>query len=369
MKKISSYQLFSVVTIYEIGTTVVFGFSSETGRAAWIAVLISTSIGILINLVYLMLMHMNPGLSLVQWYTSELGTFIGGCIAWLYPLAFIYDGARGLADLDILVPSTLLPKTPILVIRLIFILVIIYALFSGLEAIARMSEIFLPIIVILFILEIILLFLSDSVNLQYIKPFLGKGWGTIWKSVFPLGITQTFGQSIEFAMIWPLVKDSSKIVKSTLSAIIFAGIFMAILDALAIVVFGENTFSNSVFPMYRLIRVINVGRFIENLEAVNVLYFLTTMFFKLVLHFYTSITAVQQLTYSKNKKTFIIPVAIIAFFISMGMSQSASEHLEVGIKIIPYNLWFPLHYILPVALLITICVKRKCMKLNLKRIN
>lgn len=364
MERISNHQLFTLLLLYEIGSTVIFGFSSNAGRAAWIAVLISTFIGVLINVVYLLLMKMNPGLTLVEWYPAQLGVRIGVPISWVYALEFIYDGSRGLCDLKVLIPNTILPKTPAFVIELIFISVIAYALYSGLEAIARLSELFLPVIIILAFLEVVFLFFSDVINIQYMKPFLGKGWGSIWKSVFPLGITQTFGQSIEFTMIWPLVKDSKKIVKNTLGAIISAGIFIAILDILAILVFGENTFSNSTFPMYRLIKVINVGKFIENLDAINILYFLITAFLKLYIHLYCAVKAIQQLTYAKNKNIFIIPICAIVFYMSMNMRIRTAEHIEVGTKVVPYNLWLPLFYVLPIILLTVTLIRKKIMEVK-----
>lgn len=364
MERISNSQLFTLLILYEIGSTVIFGFSVEAGRSAWISVLISTFIGVLINIVYFTLMNMNPGLTLIEWFPDQLGVFIGIPISWMYALEFIYDGGRALSDLHILIPSTILPKTPIFVVELIFISIIAYALFSGLETIARLSQVFVLLIVILSLTEFIFLFQSDVINYQYMKPFMGKGWENILKSVFPLGITQTFGQSIEFAMIWPFIKDSKKVVKSTMGAIILAGLFIAFFDIIAILVFGENTFSNSIFPMYRLIKVINVGNFIENLDAINVLYFLSTLFFKLYIHLYCAVKAIQQLTYTKNKNVFIIPVCATVLYLAMNMAKTASEHIEVGTKIVPYNIWLPLFYILPIILLMISWFRKRVSKLN-----
>lgn len=364
MEEISSKQLFSMLLLFEIGSTIIFGFSTHAGRAAWASVLLSTLIGILINIVYYTLMKLNSGLTLIEWYPAQLGFFIGTPIAWIYALEFIYDGGRALSDLQILIPTTILPKTPMFVVELIFILVIIYALFSGIKTVARISQLFFPIMAILSIIEIILLAQSDVINYQYIKPFFGKGWEDIKDAVFPLGITQTFGQSIEFAMIWPIVKDSSNIFKSTIKGITIAGLFIALLDIIAVSVFGETTFSSSIFPMYRLVRVINVGHFIENLDAINVLYFLTTLFFKLYIHLYCALKSIQILTYSKDYRKFIIPICALVLYMSLNMSTSAAEHLAVGTKIIPFTLWLPLFYIFPILLLIITIIKRRISQLN-----
>lgn len=59
MEKISSYQLFILVFLYEIGSTIIFGFASSAGRDAWISVLISTFIGVIINIVYYIIFKLN----------------------------------------------------------------------------------------------------------------------------------------------------------------------------------------------------------------------------------------------------------------------------------------------------------------------
>lgn len=359
MEKISSYQLFTLVFLYEIGSTIIFGFASSAGRDAWISVLISTFIGVIINIVYYIIFKLNRRSNLIGWFLAQFGIWIGTPIAYVYALEFIYDGSRGLADLEILLPSTILPKTPVLVIEFIFIFVITYALISGIEVIARLGEIFFPTIIFIFIIEVILICNSNMLNIQYIRPVLGKGWGNVWKAVWPLGITQTFGQTIEFTMLWPLVKKPEKIIKITTIATILAGVFIAFFDILSIMALGENTFSNSNFPLYRLIRLISVGDFIENLDAIGVIYFLTTAFFKASIHFFCATQAIEQLTFAKNKYMPIFIIVVIGLYLGLNMASSAAEHLQTGLKIVPLYLWIPLFYVLPIILLIVTVFRNK----------
>ncbi len=349
----------TLTTLYQIGTTVIFGFASVAGRAAWISVLISTCIGVGINLLYVTLMHMHPGLTLVQWYPKQFGKWLGTPIAWMYPLQLLYVAGRIIGDLRFLIPNTLLPKTPHVIISSIVLIVAAYALFSGIEIIGRLGELFFPIIILLFFTQVILILSSDIINPQYIKPITGKGWKTIWESVWPLGITQTFGQTIEFAMIWPLVKESKKIFKVSAIATIISGIVIASLDILAVLVLGEGTFSRSIFPMFRLIRIINVGNFIENLDAINVLLFLTTAFFKICLHLFAAIRGIQQLSYAKNSRVFILPAIVIVLYLGMNMAANAPEHIEAGLKILPYNLWILLFFVLPGILFIVAWIRNR----------
>lgn len=360
MERISNYQLFALVFLYEVGSTLVFGFASTAGRAAWISVLISAFIGILINFVYFTIFKMNPGLTIVEWYQTQFGKWLGVPIAWIFVLELIYDGCRGIADLEIVIPSTVLPRTPIFVVQCIYLAVITYALFSGIEIMARLGELFFPLVVFLCLILIIMIFSSNILNVDYIKPVLGKGWSNIWNSVWPLGITQTFGQTIEFTMLWPLVKKPEKIMRTTFFATILAGLLIAFFDVLAVLGLGENTFSKSIFPVFRLFRLISVGDFFENLDAISILFLLSNSFIKSALHLFNAVRGIQQLTYSKSK-IFILTVVIIVLLGGNKMATSSPEHLAVGLKIVPYNLWFPLYYVLPIILLIVTLIRNKFM--------
>ncbi|MDP4089273.1 MAG: endospore germination permease [Bacillota bacterium] len=359
MERLSNYQLFTLVSLYEIGSTIIFGFASNAGRGAWIAVLISTAAGVAINVVYFILLRMNPGLTLVEWFPAQFGKWIGLPISWIYALEFMYDGGRGLGDLKILVPSTILPRTPVYIIQVTFMILITYALFSGVEIIARLGEMFLPLLLLVYLIDMIFIICSGIIHIQYIKPIMGEGWSSVMKAVWPLGITQTFGQTIEFTMIWPLINKQGKILKATLLATIISGIFIAAIDLLALLVLGENTFSHSLFPIYRMIRVISIGEFIENVDAINVIFFLTTAFFKLFIHLWCAVRAIQILTFSKRNRKAILFVIIIVSYMGMNMAENSAEHLSTGLKIVPYSLWVPLFYVLPILLFIVTLLRKK----------
>ncbi len=357
MERISSYQLFSMTMLFQIGTTIIFGFSSSAGRDAWIASLISTAIGVLIVSVYLFLMKLQPGLTLVEWFPTQFGKWIGTPIAWMYPLLFLYDAGRATGDIKDLIPTTILPLTPQIVIVLSFLSVITYTVYSGIENIGRISGIWMPIIVFLYLIVVGLIAASGIIDFKNTQPIVNKGWGNIMGAVWPLGITQTFGETIEFAMIWPLVKEEQKIVKVTLIATLASGLLICSVDFIAILVLSEKYFSDSIYPIYTLIQQIDVADFIENLDSISVILFLTTAFFKISLHIFSAVYGMQKLLKAKSYRIFIIPVAAAVSYLGMTMADSVLEHSEVGLKILPFNLWIPLFYVLPILLFIVTIAK------------
>ncbi|WP_332697041.1 GerAB/ArcD/ProY family transporter [Halalkalibacter lacteus] len=367
MGRISLYQLFCITIFYQLGTTVVFGFAAGAGRDSWLVILLSTFIGAIIVALYTVIMRLNPGLTLVEWYPAQLGPWIGIPIAWLYPLLALYDVGRILADLQFAVSTTLLPNTPPLVFLGLTMFVIVVGLLYGIEVLGRIGELIFPILLTLFVIQLILLLGSGVINLDNLQPFLANGWEVIWGEIWPLGLTQTFAQSLELAMIWALTKQTGRIIKPTLIATFLSGMLIMSLNILAITVLGEGLFQQSMYPMYLLIQQISIGEFIENLHAISVLQFTTTAILKLYIHAFVAVYAIQQLLFLRNHHIIIIVVAIIGIYMGMTMATSAQEHIYVGTDIFPYNLWIPLLFVFPSILLIVSIIRKIWSKKKVKR--
>ncbi|MBB3114462.1 spore germination protein KB [Paenibacillus phyllosphaerae] len=352
MNKISMYQLFAITFIFQLGTTIIFGFGGSAGRDAWIGQLVSCFLGVFLVLVYIALMKKNPGLTFVQWFPAQLGRWLGMPLAFLYPLMSLYVVGRIIADIRDMVSTTVLTKTPLLVITGVFVFIIAYSVYGGIELVSRLGEMFLPVILIMFIIEVILLSGSGAVRINNILPVLEHGWEPVWKVVYPAGITQSFGETIVLAMLWPETKHPEKVMKVTILATIMSGLMLTCLDVMAILIFG-GMFSSFLYPLYTVLGLISIGNFIENLQMFGVLYFLMTALLKSVVHMFAAVRGFQQLTRMKNYRVLIIPGSAITLVLGMTMSQNISEHIyrhhfEI---LVPY-IWVPLLLVLPILLLL-----------------
>lgn len=364
MERISNYQLFAMTVLFQLGTTIIFGFASTSGRDAWIAALVSGIFGVVEVILFTTLMRLQPGLTLVEWFPAQLGRWLGTPIAWMYPLLFIYGSARIITDLKDLIQTTILQGTPPLVYLVLFMIVVSYVVYAGIEVLGRLGEFWLPVILLFFITETILLLSSGITHFEYLQPVLYKGWEPVWNSVWPLGVTQSTGETLLFAMVWASTKHPERIMKTTVLALVLSMICIALLDILAIIVLGEVNFQRSVMPLYILLQQISVFGFIENLDAIGIMYFIITSFFKMSFYMFATVRGIQQLTLIRNNRVLIVPVALCILFIGMTMASSLQEHLEVGLKIYPWNLWLPMLLVLPTILLIVIWIRKTFVKRN-----
>lgn len=344
--------MFAITFIFQLGTTIIFGFGGSADRDAWIAELVSCGLGVFVILIYTTLMRMNPGLTLVQWFPAQFGRWIGTPIAFLYPLLFLYHVGRIIADVRDMVSTTLLLITPLIIISGVFAIIIAYCVYGGIEIISRLGEIFLPILLILFSIEVIFLLSSGVMHSNNLQPILEKGWAPIWKVVYPGGITQAFGETLVLAMFWPEIKHPEKVMKITILSTLLSGIMIACFDLLAILVFG-GMFSRMLYPLFTLLGLISIGKFIENLQMFGILYFLMTALLKSVIQMFAAVRGIQQLTNMKSYRVLIIPACVIALYLGMTMSKNIVEHIYYDyFKIVVPYVWVPLFIVLPTILLI-----------------
>ena len=364
MNKISLYQLFVITYIYQLGTTVIFGFGARANKDAWIAQLVSMCIGVLVILIYTTLMRMNPGLTLVQWFPAQFGRWIGTPIAFLYPLLYLYHVGRGLADIRDIVSTTILFNTPLLIIEGVFIMFIAYCVYGGIEVISRLGEIIFPLLLVMFFIQVTFLFSSGVMHINNLRPVLENGWTPIGKTVLPEGITQPFGESIIFAMFWTNTNHPEKIMKITILSIILSGVMLTCWNIMAIAVFG-NLFPHFLYPLYTLLGMISIGNFIENLQILGILYFFATSLIKLVVNMLGALKGFEQLTRMTDYRVLIIPASIITLILGMTMSKNITEHLYYDhMKILVPYIWVPMFLILPAILLIVTWFRQKVFKIK-----
>src|SRR4051812_1291957 len=176
MEKISSWQLFILIFLFEMGTALVLpiGFSSQ--KDVWLSILIASVGGIILFLLYDYLFREYPNLLLSGYTRKILGRNLGWIVSLLYAILFIYTASRDLRETGDLLVSSVYNQTPLMVIETMLIMVIIYALYKGIEVLARTAEIFFVVLLFLGLIGIISVISTGIVNLGNFQPILENGW-------------------------------------------------------------------------------------------------------------------------------------------------------------------------------------------------
>ncbi|MBE5102064.1 GerAB/ArcD/ProY family transporter [Priestia aryabhattai] len=361
-EKISVIQLFALMFIFDMGSSVVVSYGINAGKAAWLAILLGMCGGIILFFIYYFLYRQYPTIRFTGYARKIFGKYVGWIIGLLYCLYFLYIAARNVRDLGDLLVSSTLTETPLFAVITSLVLVICYVIYLGTEALGRTAEVFIVILLLLGITGNFFVFVSGEVHIHNLRPFLENGWGPILNTVFPTLIAYPFGQMLVFTMLLPALNRPTLTKKVWLSALICSGLTLAWTSSLNIAVLSIDTAERSTFPTLTTVGKVNLFDFIERLDAIVVFILLITIFFKASILLHCTILGITDLFKLENGKRVVFLLGGILIFLSMVMASNYSEQREEGGYVLDYYLNFPLLIVIPLCMLIISIIRNHIKK-------
>jgi len=242
--RISSIQLFLILSGFLFGSTVILAPVLRAKNDAWLALLIGGIAGALLMEVYAAIALLNPSKTLVDILREKMGRVAGNILAVMYIWYFIHLASLVLRNYGEFIRTTTFPETPMVVVIGILAAVLVYAVNSGIEVIGRLSELLVPVIPLaILIINLSLITIHDFTAFL---PFLENGMGPVLKA--SLGyISLPFGEAVAFLMLFPHLNKQEKLKKVVfVSAIVstLIGIVVFFRDAM---VLGPDLIARTTF--------------------------------------------------------------------------------------------------------------------------
>jgi spore germination protein KB len=357
--KISASQLFILMVLFELGTSLLLPVAMEAKQDAWLAILLGMVGSFVLFLVYHKLYSYYPDLLPTEYMQKILGKAMGTVLAFLYILYFIYDVARVLRDIGEMLLTFAYPDTPLFIANALLILVIIYTVRKGIEVIARSGEIFFIFIYILAVTGFILIVCSGLIDFKNLQPVLEEGILPVLKVVSTQILYFPYGEAIVFTMILPYLKNPKKAKVTMLCATGLTGINLTITMIINISVLGVDLTARSQFPLLSTVQSIQVADFLERLDVFFMLALVIGGFFKISVLFYAAVIGTANLFKIKSPSRLSYPLGLIILFMSMTISSNFQEHLHEGIGVEMFVLHIPLLAIIPPLLLLVAFLKNR----------
>jgi spore germination protein KB len=141
MERISKYQLGAMIILFQIGSTPLFELGIKAGQDAWLVVIISMLLGLLLLFLFLAIQSREPEKNWSQLLVQYFGSFVGKTVLLLYSIMFTYESMRNIRDFGDLTLLTILPHGPISLIMLVMLTLSIYAIYKGIEVFFRLAEV------------------------------------------------------------------------------------------------------------------------------------------------------------------------------------------------------------------------------------
>lgn len=357
--KINGFQLFSVIFLFELGSALLLGLGAGAQQDAWMVVIMGILFGCGLYLVFSKLYNLYPSLPLTQYLRKILGRYLGWGIGLLYVIYFLYISSRVLRDFEELLVISAYRESTRLTIGIIMMGCVMYAVYKGLEVFFRISELCFFLIIIMLLLLILFEFASGIVKFDHLRPVLENGWKPVLKAFFPTTMTFPFGEMITFTILLPYLNKQEKAKKVGIIGIIISGMFLLIETLLNIAIEGADIYTRSAFPILTAVSYINIAEFIQRLDTLVIISMVILGFVKITVFFFCATIGTADLFHIKQPKILIYPVGIIVLVSSIIMAPNDIEHLNEGLKVVPYYLHLPMQVGIPILLLIIALIKQK----------
>ncbi|KKI90557.1 hypothetical protein WQ54_21765 [Bacillus sp. SA1-12] len=361
MKKenINGLQLFYVLVGFEIGTAIILGIGSGAKQDAWLATLISMLCGLILMGVFTQLSLYYPNDTLFSMLPKIIGKYLSYPITLILIIYLIYIAATVCRDFGELISSTMLVRTPTVVIIASFMVLIIYCLRGGVEAFGRMGEVIFPIYFISLIVLWVLLLNVDDFTLKNLTPVMGNGLKPIVKEVYPGIINFPFGEMIIIMMFMPYLNNKQIIRKVGMFVILIGGLILTINSIFVLCVLGPAIYDENWFPFFTATQMVSIADFLERFDALVILMMVSGVFFKVGGCTFGAAVGISHLVKLNQTKSVLLGLGTIITPLSLLIATNLVEYLEIAYDyLIPY-LFAPLQLILPIILLCIAFIRKK----------
>ena len=293
--------------------------------AGWIIVLLSGIYSLVGYFFLSSLLRKYPGKNIIQISNQLGGPIVGKIIGvgfFLFFSAITSLYLRQFAESFIL---AILPRTPISILTIFFLVLLIYTVLLGIETLSRVAWLLGP--YLLTALIIILFFSLPQASLNHLTPVLGPGPAPLLK--YSIANLSIFAEIILLGIIAPLVRDRNKINRIGVIGLTVAIIINVGITTLATAVFNYAAIQKMIFPIFQLTRLIAYGEFIQRVEAVFVFLWFFWAGIQLGGLFYGTVTSFAQTFRIKNYRPLTFPLAVLIFTLSL-IPTSMTEAVELN---------------------------------------
>jgi len=348
--RISSIQLFLLLSGFLFGSTVILGPAVEAKNDAWLAMLLGGSGGTLLMGVYVAIAMLNPSKTLVDILREKTGKVIGTILALLYVWYFIHLASLVFRDFGEFISTVTFPETPMVVVIGLFAVVLVYAVNSGIEVMGRLSELLVPVIPI--VVLIISLSLITVFDYTAFFPILENGIKPVLKAAFTF-IAFPFGETVAFLMLFPHLNKKENLKKVVFISAAFSTVIIITTFFRDIFVLGSDLMSRSTFAPHSaslLIPGINV----EPLIDINLLIGGGT---KISVCIYAATRALSQVAGIDDYRKLTRAVATFCIVLSIWVHENMIDLFTWATNVWPY--YSMLFQIIIPLLLLVLSVREK----------
>lgn len=325
------------------GSSLLLPPGQEAGRDAWIATLLGIGEGLAFTMIIAGLLRRFPGKTLVGIVDIVYGPILGRLISLGFVLYLLHLCSLVLNNFLDFIKINLLQNTPEAIILLFGVLICAYAARHGVEVLGRLSQVLVPITVLLIL--VITVLLIPQIELINIQPILNTPWPKIFKAAHGAAMFP-FGEIVAFVMIAGFINRPQEIPGSMIRAVAIGGFFLAFIELRNAAILGESA-RIFFYPAFYVGRLVDLADVFTRVEIIVALNFLTMGFLKIAVLLYGISKGVSEIVGIGTHRSLVIPVAILAILLAMNNFSNVLENIIFARDVYPF---FALPFIMGIPL-------------------
>jgi len=328
MKKISGFEFLLTMTNFMIGGTIIFPIGIDAKQDAWLAILVGMTYGIFLCLLFVKINSLYPGATFIGITQEIFGKYLGWFVGFIYATWCIYISIRNIRDFAEQITHNFLSDINIVVILTLMVILMIYALYQGIEVLIRVTCVIFPVVfVYILISDSYLMMVSGDFN--NLKPILHEG--LVLSTVHSKLMGFPYAELTVSMMIIPHVNVTfNKIKKLLILANIWGSLIILFDTVMLISVLGIYLAENLSFPIIQATQLTQ-----SDLLKLNIIIVLVTnlvLIVKASVLAYAGIKGYSQL-FQVSYKKMVFFVLIISIYLANIVAKSYWQHVQFGLGI------------------------------------
>ncbi|MGJ7913164.1 GerAB/ArcD/ProY family transporter [Neobacillus sp. LXY-1] len=330
--------------------TLVLDQSKQDG---WLAGIVGSILSLIGILALSKLVQRFPGLSLIEILFQHF-SWIGKILGIIYLLYFYIMAVLGVRLFGEAY-KIIMEETPLWAFISVILLLTAFIVYLGLETLARINQIMLPVLVLAAVSVVFMTFVNDK-DYGNLLPIMGNGVIPVAKGA--VSIMGWFGEFVILGMVLPYVKRPEKLIKTGLYAVGFTLLFFLGPITGPVALFGPEEAANMSFPTFTEVRYIEAGEVVNRFDAIAILFWTVGLMVRISLFFYGLSLGTAQVLRISTYQPLIVPIGWLIGVGAIFFSKNFIELTEFLFKTyVPLNIL--MGTVLPLLFIFWAVVRRK----------
>ncbi len=329
--------------------------AESAGTGGWFSILIGTAVAIVFTYIIAYLGYVHKNKTIYEYSEMLTGKIVTSIFMSIYCIYFFMFFTMIIRMTSETIKLTILLRTPVWVLSLVFFVAVYYAVTKKLQVIARICEIYGLIIIIAAIIINIGVFSKGK--LVNVRPFFVLEDIQTYIKASVVTIFPFIGLEILTIIPFNKKENNKKIFKYSIFMIGAIGLLYVSAYEACIAVMGVDSIIHYKAAVLATIRRVDIPslQFLRRLDGIFIIIWIMSIFCTLILCAYGSIFLISKLIkkISFNKIAFF--VIIIAFIVSQ--VPGTIDQIQTWLDYIGYSSVFTI-VIIPITLLIITKVKK-----------